>query len=71
MTFHMTNRDGKRIVHENCTTVSHRDKVSTTGILRNCSTGGALFVCEWAFVSKKTEIAAAKIAVECVLSLTL
>lgn len=41
MTFHMTNRDGKRIVHENCTVVSHHDKVSTTGILhvRNCSTG--------------------------------
>jgi GTP-dependent phosphoenolpyruvate carboxykinase len=58
MTFHMTNRDGKRIVHENCTTVSHLDKVST-GILRNCSIGRALLVCEYAFVSKETEISAA------------
>jgi hypothetical protein len=55
MTFHMTNRDGKGIVHENYTTVSHLDKVSTRGILRSCSTGRALLVCEYAFVSKKTE----------------
>jgi hypothetical protein len=55
----MTNREGKRIVHEICTTVSHRDKVSTTGILRNCSTVRALLVCEYAFVSMKTEISAA------------
>jgi len=61
MTFHMTNRDGKRTVHENCTVVSHHDKVSTTGILhvRNFSVGRALLVCEYAFVSKKTDISAA------------
>jgi hypothetical protein len=56
MTFHMTNMDGKRIVHGNCTTVSHSDEVSTTEILRNCSTGKALLVCGYAFISMKTEI---------------
>jgi len=52
-------QDEKRTVHENCSTVSHRDKVSTTAILRNCSTGRALLVCDSVLVSKKTEILAA------------